>query len=351
MTDRHSGQVYQMRRPLSASAAVSRTMCKAYISTMAVVLMVGSVHGTEFEALVRSALQTDRGVDLLIHELSESLRNDRKDASTYYLRSFCWQRKGELEKAISDITKAMDLDSGLRRAEVVAWRAALFAENEQYDLAITDLNEAMRLDPSNTLHIIFKGLLLVSTGENALALKEFQRAVQTDPKSVDSHCYLGRVALETENVAIAIDAFLAASHLIGAGTIPKLAENRYEADTKLAKIFSGCWRFEQYGDPKKSLHHASLACHRSNLESFKAMEMLSIALYVNEAYEQAEQWLHHAIALAPSEQKARLLPGLNAFRKAQASRPRRSMPLPIGLDTWSSQTRNARKLERLPAVR
>ncbi len=60
-------------------------------------------------------------------------------------RGYCWERKKEYDKAIADYNEAIRLDS--KYASAYNNRGTVWYEKQEYDEAIANYNEAIRLDP------------------------------------------------------------------------------------------------------------------------------------------------------------------------------------------------------------
>ena len=70
----------------------------------------------------------------------------RSIASAYNKRGIAWKQKGEFDKALADYAQAIRIDPKQR----YPWhnRAHLWLSREQYDKAIADFNQAIKLDPA-----------------------------------------------------------------------------------------------------------------------------------------------------------------------------------------------------------
>ena len=65
----------------------------------------------------------------------------------YAIRSLTHEKNGDLEKAISDVSEIIKLTGKL--VLYINRRASLYEQNKQYDKALADYNEALRLDPDD----------------------------------------------------------------------------------------------------------------------------------------------------------------------------------------------------------
>jgi tetratricopeptide (TPR) repeat protein len=98
---------------------------------------------------------------------------------TYLRRGTSAYVHGDLDKAIIELTKAIEIDPDL--APGYSWRGSAYYKKAQYDLAIDDLTRAINLDPkfsASDLHI--RGLCYYAKGENELAIQNFTEAIKKD---------------------------------------------------------------------------------------------------------------------------------------------------------------------------
>ena len=97
----------------------------------------------------------------------------------YTARGVTYARLGQLDNAITDLTTALDKEQG----DVNIWVArarALFSKRD-YDKAMLDLAEAMRLDPENSIPVNLMGKNHFMLANYEIALKFFGDAIRLDP--------------------------------------------------------------------------------------------------------------------------------------------------------------------------
>ena len=95
-------------------------------------------------------------------------------------RGNAWRSKQEYDRAIADCTEAIRLDPKL----AVAYNNRGFAWNEQeeYDRAIADYDEAIRLDPKYAAAYSNRGFAWHDKGEHDRAIADYTEAIRLDPK-------------------------------------------------------------------------------------------------------------------------------------------------------------------------
>jgi len=108
-----------------------------------VLLETGAYEQAKADLLKVKEIQTDEEVELYL--------------------GLAWYYLGEPEEALSQFNEAMAINGGY----IPAYRYAgvLCVEQEAYDLALTYLDLALRLEPENFQLIFYKGVALVETGK------------------------------------------------------------------------------------------------------------------------------------------------------------------------------------------
>ena len=100
-------------------------------------------------------------------------------AVTFNNRGNAYQSKGEYQRAIQDYDEALRIDPD--SALAFNNRASAFQHMGNYDRAIQDYNHAIRLDPSSALAYNNRGRTQHLQGEYVLALKHYGEALDLDP--------------------------------------------------------------------------------------------------------------------------------------------------------------------------
>ena len=94
----------------------------------------------------------------------------------YYNRGSAYRNKGQLEKAIQDFDKAIELNPSF--AELYSNRGSTHSSRGKYHLAIRDYSQALQLNPTFAEACYNRGLVYWHQGEYDLALRDFEKAVQ-----------------------------------------------------------------------------------------------------------------------------------------------------------------------------
>jgi tetratricopeptide (TPR) repeat protein len=103
----------------------------------------------------------------------------RELALSYHSRGLFWFSKKELDKAIADYSKAIELDSNLGRA--YHNRADALSAKGDFDRAIADYGDAIWIDGKGPVSWNNRGLAHKAKGNFARAIADFDQAIKLDP--------------------------------------------------------------------------------------------------------------------------------------------------------------------------
>jgi len=98
----------------------------------------------------------------------------------YTSRGVAYRDKGDYDRAIADYNEAIRLDP--KNSIAYGNRGNVYKDKGDYDRAIADYNEAIRLDPKNFKVYLNRGLANLYAGSLAKALADVNRSSELDPK-------------------------------------------------------------------------------------------------------------------------------------------------------------------------
>jgi tetratricopeptide (TPR) repeat protein len=102
------------------------------------------------------------------------------DSWAYTSRGIAWQEKNEYDKAISDFSEAIRLDP--QHAAAYNGRGIAWAGKKEYDKAINDYSEAIHLNPQDAVPYNNRGLAWVNKKEYDKAINDYSEAIRLDPQ-------------------------------------------------------------------------------------------------------------------------------------------------------------------------
>ena len=112
--------------------------------------------------------------------LTEAIRLDSKDPSTYADRGGIFLRNNENEKAVADFTEAIRLDP------TDAWfygkRGLGWSNQSEHDKAVADYPEAIELDPEFAWAYTNRGQAWTEKNQFDKAINDYTDAIRIDPR-------------------------------------------------------------------------------------------------------------------------------------------------------------------------
>src|SRR5882724_10886734 len=107
----------------------------------------------------------------------------------------CTAPQAALQKRVDACTALIESGNAEGRNLAVAYgnRGRALFYLKQYDFALADLNEAIRIEPNDPIALTARGRLLALTNDRQAAIADFTRAIELEPASVSP--YLQRAAI------------------------------------------------------------------------------------------------------------------------------------------------------------
>src|SRR5262245_9318985 len=125
-------------------------------------------------------------VEQAIEFFTDSIRANPDDPHGYTMRAIIRrEEKNEHDIALGDLNEAIRLDP--TSAASYNNRGVARERKKEYDGAIADFDEAIRLDPKSALAYSNRGLAREAKGEYDGALADFDEAIRLDPRSAEAY--------------------------------------------------------------------------------------------------------------------------------------------------------------------
>jgi tetratricopeptide (TPR) repeat protein len=121
--------------------------------------------------------------DTAIESRTDASATDR--AALFVSRAEAYDDKGDMDRAIADLNKAIELDP--KNVTAFENRGTLFVRSGKPDRAIEDYNEAIRLDPHYAQAYADRGVAYYVKGDHARAIDNYSEAIRLDPKHAVSY--------------------------------------------------------------------------------------------------------------------------------------------------------------------
>ncbi len=119
-------------------------------------------------------------VDQAMDYFTDRIRSSPGDAFPFAMRALLWQDKKELDMALGDLNDAIRLDSTNRRFYLARGRVC-FAK-KQYTQAIADSSEAIRRSPRSVAAYILRGDAWYAAKDHDRAIADYSEAIRKDPR-------------------------------------------------------------------------------------------------------------------------------------------------------------------------
>ena len=100
-------------------------------------------------------------------------------------RGLAFENLGQFEKAISDYSRAIEIDPKF----IQAWydRGTAYGKLKQWDKTIDDCSEAIRIDPKCSYAYSNRGLAYENLGQHGKAITDYSEAIRIDPDYVNAY--------------------------------------------------------------------------------------------------------------------------------------------------------------------
>ena len=131
------------------------------------------------------------------------IQRNEKQPWAWQRRAEAWTLKGEYDNAIKDLTEAIRLDPRFPAAfnhRGIAWKA-----KGELDKAIKDYDEAIRLNPKYPTAFLNRGLVWSAKMEHDKAIKDYSEAIQLNPKYIAALYDRGNAWYEKDDFDRAIE--------------------------------------------------------------------------------------------------------------------------------------------------
>lgn len=128
------------------------------------------------------------GCTRLIDRTKEPPKNR---ANAYVRRGMAYLSLRDFDRAVLDLDQAIRLDS--KMTDAYGNRAVAHIARKDFDRAVQDANESLKFDPKNGGALNNRGVAYRELGDLARALADFNAAIKLDPKDPRPHFHRGVV--------------------------------------------------------------------------------------------------------------------------------------------------------------
>jgi tetratricopeptide (TPR) repeat protein len=207
--------------------------------------------------------------------------NARESAVFYYNRGMAWRKKKDFDKAVNDFDEAIRLDP--KYVDAYEWRGLTWEVKKDYEKATKDFDEANRLRPNAFLYF-YASRLRMAKGDYDNAIKGLNEAIRLDPNET-YYCVRAEAWYSKKDYDKAIKDFDEAIVLD-----PKCTD----AFHWLAWVLATCPK-ENVRDGKRAIRLATKACDLTDWKSSLELSTLAAAYAETGQFDEAERYQMKAL--------------------------------------------------------
>jgi Tfp pilus assembly protein PilF len=121
---------------------------------------------------------------------TQQKQSESRDAEFYLNRGLDYVYKGQYDQAISDLSKAIEIDPRFARAYDI--RSITYMSKSQWDQAMSDCNKALEINPRSASAHHSRGRVYMGKGEYEQAIPDFTKAIEINPNFALAYYNRGR---------------------------------------------------------------------------------------------------------------------------------------------------------------
>lgn len=148
--------------------------------------------------------------DLAFADLNKAITLNDYPASAYLHRGNAYYQLGNLELALADLNVAImaeTINSEIINSETYHLRGRIYSDKGDYERAIKDYEQAIKLSPLNEEIYISRGAAYLDKGELDQALTNFGRAIELNPRNDQAYNNRGVIHFKRDDFDSAIRDF------------------------------------------------------------------------------------------------------------------------------------------------
>ena len=273
-------------------------------------------------------------LDIALGDMNDAIRLNPKSSRWFNSRGILWRDKQDHGKAIADYSEAIRLDPN--SGDAYNNRGLSWMDKKEYEKAIADYDQALKLkDPNQKVGVLFldettggdsvamvnsqavtltnRGLAWASKQNYDKAIADYEEAIRLAPKHQDPRINR-RVVWEKKGEWDKVIAEYEATLKEGSPTAATCNE--------LAWLRATC-RDEKFRNGRQAVEYATKACELTAWKEAINLDTLAAAYAEAGDFDKAVEWQQKGMDLAPADEKADYESRLKLY---QEKKPYRQQP-------------------------
>jgi len=153
-------------------------------------LLASAVSAVEYEARCYSRWRLGKP-DLAVSDCTRAIELDRRFVWPYHNRANAYNDKREYVNALADWNKAIEIDS--KFAPAYNNRGIYYTNIRDYDRALSDLSKAIEIDPQYAAAYSARGNAYAYKGDYDHAIADYNKTMELDPRDARAYNNRGHV--------------------------------------------------------------------------------------------------------------------------------------------------------------
>lgn len=140
--------------------------------------------------LNRSLIQKEKGnIQTALQDVNRAIQLQGNDAVAFCNRGVIYEKMHNIDRALDDYNEAIALNPDY--APVYYNRGSVYASMEIFDRAIMDYSKAISLHPNFTLSFYNRGVAFEMIGREDLSIEDLSNAISLDPNFAPAYAHRG----------------------------------------------------------------------------------------------------------------------------------------------------------------
>jgi serine/threonine-protein kinase len=226
---------------------------------------------------------TDREAAPTIAGLGAAIAREPNNADNYVERAALYFEQKQYDQALADYEQALRVAPD--NADAHFGRGCVRLQRDENDLALADFNAVIRLAPDATEAYIYRGGIYADREQYGPALADFNEALRLDPRSADAYVGRGRALRDRKDYDEAMADFRKAT---------RLEPDSPEGYNELAWVWATCPRAD-LRNGSVALEYATTACRLSDWADPLCLDSFAAAYATLGDFDQAVRWQRKAL--------------------------------------------------------